>query len=103
MSTALKNDKQPMSVKELAAVVKRARTIPFTMSTEESDRLHLLAEEARERGDEAEWERISKQIPLSWEMAQTVIQYYGRAELMKMGWNLSYAVAVLGEHYVYGE
>lgn len=103
MSTTLKDDTQPLSAKELGEIARRACTIPFPMPDEEVERIFLLSEDARERGDNEECERIFKQIPVSWETAQTIIQYQGRTKLMKMGWDLSYAVAVLGERYVYGE
>lgn len=103
MTTIARHLGKKLTVADKVALVKKAKRIPFTMSEEEVDKLMDLADAAEERGDAKEAERLKKQIPISWDLAAVVIEQFGSRRLLEMGFDLSYAVAVLGESFVYDE
>ncbi len=87
---------------EKIAYVKRAKKIPNPMPFEERDKLMDLAWEAEERGDLEKARAIRRKMPLQWTAALIWIEQYGAESLRESGWNLDWAVAVLGEELVYG-
>lgn len=103
MTTAAKHPGKKLTVAEKVALVKKAKATPFTMGQEELYKIMDLAVEAEDRGDEEEAERWRKKIPLRWDLAATIIEQFGSKRLLEMGFDLSYAVAVLGESFVYDE
>lgn len=91
-----------ITVSEKLAFVKRAKNIPNPMSYEERQEIMRQAEDAEEIRNEELAKEIRKRMPLYWVTAMTWIEGYGAESLRESGWNLSWAVAVLGEEMVYG-
>lgn len=70
------------------------------MTVEEKCRLYELAEEAENRGDLTEAEKISKTIPLSAISAKIVKEVWGIDFIKNGGFNLSEAEEVYGKNWL---
>ncbi len=92
-----------VTVAQKFAWAEKSKNIPESMSNREKIRLLDLAKKLEKEGKEEEALRTRRQVPLAWPLAMTVIEMRGSAELLSMGWNLTDAIAVMGEEFVYGE
>lgn len=101
-TTAPKATRKKLSIAEKYALTLKAKKIPFPIPDEEMDRILDEIYDARQRGDEAEADRLRDQIPINWQAAVVVIEQFGVERLLEMNFDLRYAVAVLGEDFVYG-
>lgn len=102
MTTATKRTIKKLSLAEKVALVEKAKKTPFPMSDKEVDGILDAIDQARDRGDRGEVDRLTALIPISWQAAVSIIEVFGVEELLEMGLDLRYAQAVLGESFVYG-